>query len=137
TVYRDLPVSLPGGAAVTAARRAGVGRGVPGQPWCAAAPTQRRGTDNEDHRQRRTPAGAGRGGPDPAGRHPVGTPPTPVVPAQTLVQRGQTRRRGQLDGVRRGEIVMTLDLLVKNVRVVRPDRAEAERVDIGVVDGRF
>lgn len=32
---------------------------------------------------------------------------------------------------------MTLDLLVKNVRVVRPDRAEPERVDIGVVDGRF
>jgi len=32
---------------------------------------------------------------------------------------------------------MTLDLLVKNVRVVRPDRAEPERADIGVADGRF
>lgn len=30
-----------------------------------------------------------------------------------------------------------LDLLIKNVRVVRPDHAEPERLDIGVVDGRF
>jgi allantoinase len=31
----------------------------------------------------------------------------------------------------------TFDLLVKNVRVVRPDWAEPERMDIGVADGRF
>lgn len=30
-----------------------------------------------------------------------------------------------------------LDLLLKNVRVVRPDHAEPERLDIGVADGRF
>jgi len=33
--------------------------------------------------------------------------------------------------------VPDLDLLVKNVRVVRPDHSEPERLDIGVVDGRF
>jgi allantoinase len=32
---------------------------------------------------------------------------------------------------------MTLDLLVKNVRVVRPGHATPERLDIGVADGRF
>lgn len=31
----------------------------------------------------------------------------------------------------------TLDLLVTNVRVVRPDRTEPERLDIGVAGGRF
>jgi allantoinase len=33
--------------------------------------------------------------------------------------------------------VANLDLLVKNVRVVRPDHSDPESMDIGVVDGRF
>jgi allantoinase len=33
--------------------------------------------------------------------------------------------------------VPELDLLLKNVRVVRPDHAEPEQLDIGVADGRF
>jgi allantoinase len=33
--------------------------------------------------------------------------------------------------------VATFDLVVKNVRVVRPDHSEPESMDIGVIDGRF